>query len=309
MQQTGFANLRPFRNLYCSAVECGLSEFCKVEQIAPLSDEELMQICEYVIAKNKQSGVKELFLKLPKFINIFDLFEKYELTGKVIISGLQIESIESKFITSGKIIIEIESLADFDENVLNKLAHFVGDYNLPVLLNLGDNLEEVGKVANKYKMSPTELAESFGFLDRKCYARGLNFVDKDDQLLLKNYDVTLILSPRSDGEEGKGFVNNYNLIYHDLSFGFGSGKCYNVDMLAEGKLSILNTSNLMNESGLVKCDKILDALSCETGEIQIPFDEDALFETILDKKVNLLNIDESLKVNAKKIAQKLKEKN
>lgn len=311
MQQRATRKLKPFKNYYCEALPCGIGKFYnfKKEDEEKLSPVEVKTLCEMAIAKNAIAGVKEIFLKLPYFVELDDLFEKYGLKGKIVLPATQFSIVPTKALVGDKLIIEIESFVDLNDNFLNDLANFVGDEKLEVLINLGDNLAEVGKVVTRFNISPTELAESYGFLDRKCYVRGLNHVDKDDLLLLKNYDAFGIITPRDDGQHGRGFINNYNLTYNDFLFGFGSGGCYNIDMLAEGKLSSLNTSNLMSEGNVLDYSKVLDALSCERGEIEVEFDSDALGQTILDEKICLGRLEEKLIEEVKKIAKKLKEKN
>lgn len=311
MQQRETRKLKPFKNYYCEALSCGVGKYYKFkkEDEGKLTLDEVRTLAEMAILKNSLAGVKELYLKLPYFVEIEDLFEKYGLQGKIILPATQIMNIPTKALVGDRLMIEIESFVDLNDDFLTDLANFVGDERLEVILNLGESLEEVGKVVNRFNMSPTELAESYGFLDRKCYVKGLNHVDKDDLLLLNNYDAFGIITPRDDGEHGRGGVNNYNLIYHEFPFGFGSGECYNIDMLAEGKLSCLNTANLMSESGLVGLDRILEALSCNSGQIEVDFENDALDDSILEERVCLGSIDEKLTDKVKKIGKKLKEKN
>lgn len=311
MQQRKTRKLKPFKNYYCEAIPCGVGKFYKFkkEDEGELSPDEVRILAEMGILKNSLGGVKEVYLKLPYFVEVDDLFDKYNMQGKIILPATQIFNIPTKALVGDRLILEIESFSELSDNFLNDLANFVGDEKIDVILNLGDNLEEVGKVVNRFNMSPTELAESYGFLDRKCYVRGLNHVDKDDLLLLKSYNAFAILTPRDDGEKGKGFVNNYNLIYHEFRFGFGSGGCYNIDMLAEGKLSCLNTANLMSRGGIVESEIILEALSYHSGQIEVEFDNGALDETILEERVCLGRLDEGLTDKVKQIAKKLKEKN
>ena len=150
------------------------------------------------------------------------------------------------------------------------------------------------------------MLESFGFLDRKCLLYGLNFVDKEDQKLICDYDKTCIFSPRSDGEEGKGGINLYNFIYNKIKFGFSSGRCYNIDMLAEGKLAIINTNNLMYDNSLIDSQKVLESLE-DSGQLEIDFDDEEPLENLLDKRVELEE-DEFNIEKVKEIVKKIKER-
>ena len=311
MQQGNSITLSPFKNYYCEALPCSLGKYCDFEPADEnrLSREDIKTLCDYTLAQNALAGVKEIFVKLPYYVDIENLFEKYKMLGKIIVPALQIESILTKALAGEKLVIEIDNFSDLTDEVLSKIADFVGSQDLPTILNLGDNLTEVGKVVNKFKMSPTELAESYGFLDRQCFVRGVNHVDKDDLLLLKNYDAFIIVMPRDDATYGKGFVNGYNLIYHGLSFGFGSGKCYNIDMLGEGRLHCQNTANLLSKGGLISFHDTLQALSCGGGQIEVTFDCDARRESLLEEKVCLGKPDRELTDKVKQIAKRLKEKN
>lgn len=310
MQQRNYIKLAPFQNFYCEVLPCALSEFyiCSPNDEKLLSDDEVKTLCEYVIEKNLLAGGKEVFLKIPRYVCVEDLFEKYNINGKIILPALEICSLPVKALVGDKLLFEIESFSDLSDGFLTDLANFVGDKSISMLINLGDDLTEVGKVVNRFKMTPTQLCESYGFLDRKCYVRGLNHVDKDDLAILTNYDVMAILTPRDDASQGKGFINNYNLIYNCFPFGFGSGKCYNIDMLAEGRLSCQNTSNLLSQGGLIKCDDILKALSCGDKVIEIEFDCDAREETILEKHICLGKSNLVIQDKVKQIMKKLKEK-
>lgn len=310
MQQNEGRILKPFINYYCDALPCGVGEYylLKADDERRLSEGDIKVLCEVAISKNVLAGVRELYLKLPHYIDISDLFDKYKINGKIILPATEIALIPTKALVGNGLIIEIQDFSDLSDGLLNDIANFVGDEDIPVLLNLGDDLTEVGRVTNKFHMSPTELAESYGFLDRKCFVRGLNHVDKDDLNLVKNYNGFALLTPRSDAREGRGMVNIYHLINNQIKFGFGSGKCYNIDMIAEGRLSVQNTCSLLSDKDVIGWRDISPALSCGEGQLQIPFDEDMRDEVILEMRVNLGEIEERLIQKVKEIVRKLKEK-
>lgn len=311
--------LKLLKNCYCDAVGLALSEFFDVWSIDDENDilknlniEQLHSICEYAILKNKIGGVGELNLKVPIPEIARPFFDKYEIDGKEILSARLIDGFSARDFVGGRIILEVENLLEYGDDYLSKTVDFSATVGLPVLIKMGQTLEEVGKVVNKFDMSPAEVLEDYGFLDRECYIYGLNFLDKEDQRLLKNYNTTLILSPRDDGESGRGAINLYNLIFNDLKFAFSSGKCYNVDMFSEGKLAIINTSNLMYERGLVSTKDVLEALQGRGGKLMINLDNECM-DTILDTKIEIENDAfknrlYELRKEVKLIAEKLKEK-
>lgn len=319
MQNT--KKLHLFKNAYCDAIGLAIGEFIDVRCIEDdnyfiniLSGEDIDKICEYAVLKNKIAGVGELFLKVPKLNNSSNYFEKYEIWGREIISARQIDDLSVKELSGEHLIIEVENLLEYNEDYLSKIVDFLAIKNIPVLIKMGQTLEEVGKIVNKFNLSPAEVLEDFGFLDRKCYIYGLNFLDKEDQKLLTRYDVSLILSPKDDGESGRGAINLYNFIFNGLKFVFSSGKCYNIDMFLEGKLALHNTANLMYERGLVEVDDVLISLQSECGQLSIELDEETQKECVLDNKVELndnklktrlFELRKEIKLIAKKIKEKI----
>ncbi len=302
--------INSFKNYYCDALYCSLGEFIDVfdnfnedEILKRLTTKDVKSLCEYAVVKNKIAGVGELYLKVPYPLVGREALGKYGLVGKEILSAKTMESLTTKDILGGQLMLMVEDLLDYKEDFLARLSDFLGRLNMTVMICLGQTLEEVGKIVNKFGHSPCEILEDFGFLDRECYIYGLNFIDKDDQKLLSKYDTTLIFSPRSDGEEGKGGINLYNFIYNRLKFGFSSGKCYNIDMLGEAKLASINTNNLMYERGLVKENELLDALSTNDEKMQL--NVSLISSHILDSRIEIL--DEKLKEDYLKLREQIKE--
>ena len=292
--------IKPFRNLYCDAIACSLGKYMNVYDIDEnqilnlISLDEVETLIEYAVLKNKLAGVGELNIKVPEVGLGRKFLDKYQIRGKEILSARQMSTLTAGEVVGGRIGFDIENLLDYAEGFLAELSDFTGRLDIPIFISLGRDIEEVGKLVNRYNMSPADVLESFGFLDRECFLYGLNYIDKDDQKLLKTYDKTIVFMPKNDGEEGKGAINLFNFVYNGLKFCFSSGKCYNVDMLGEVKLAITNTSNLMHERGLLSNENLLSALQVEEGEeeVEIPMDESEKEDNIFDKKV--LNIKESL---------------
>ncbi len=310
--------IKSFKNYFCDAISCSLGEFIDVydsqfdedELLSKLSKEEINIICQYAIVKNKIAGVGELYLKVPIASIGREALEMFEMCGKVIISAKQKEDLTTNDFVGDRVILYIEDLLDYKEGALSDIADFLGRTDMPVIINLGRTLEEVGKLVNRYGKSPVEVLEDFGYLDRECYVYGLNFIDKDDQKLLSSYNANIIFSPRSDGEEGRGAINLYNFIYNRLKFVFSSGKCYNIDMLAEGKLARINTNNLMYEKGLIKDEELLEALVTQNGENNFEIDNFALKNCLFDKKIEISQFNEKylmLRERIKEIINKIKE--
>ena len=315
MQEKTKQKIKSFKNYYCDALYCALGEFFDKEKIdeilnsKTLTQQQVKQLCEYAVIKNKIAGVTFLNLKVPDFGYGIELLEKYNMNGHEIVSANLMNCMPSKALVGQRLMLEVESLLEYNENFLSDLSDLSAKIDIPIIFALGQDLEEVGKIVNKFKMSPVQTLESFGFLDRECYVLGLNFIDKDDQKLMRDYGATCIFSPCCDGEEGKGAINLYNFIYNDLKFRFSSRRNYNIDMLKECWLAMVNTSNLMFEKDLIKIEDLLQAVFDKNGiDIEISTGEYERKEGLLNKKIKL-NIEdfENVYKNVEKLVFQLKD--
>lgn len=304
--------IKKFLNYYCDGYPCALGEFLGIlgcqevqEKVASFTGEERNTLIEYAILKNIGAGVGEVNIKTQDIQGTLSLLDKYHLKGKAIISAKDYCTLTTNDLIGGRVILDIESLLDYNADLLSQISDFSARADIPLAINLSSDLEEIGKLVNLYSLSPAEVLESFGLLDRECFVYGLNYLDKDDQKLIKRYEKMCIFSPQSDGLQGKGAINLYNFIFNQLKFGFSSGKCYNIDMLLEGLLAEINTSNLMHEGGIVKAEEILKPL--QSGEEKLAVDYESE-EGLLCKKIEL-NREElaMLKEKTKEIARKIKE--
>lgn len=316
MQNETTTKLKLFQNGYCDAISCALSGLLEVDEKVRdyaenhLSDSEIQLLCDYSALLNKIAGVAEVNLKVPRVRKGIEALEKYGLQGYEILDANYANGLKSSDLLGGRLMLEISNLQEHNAGSLAEISDFCGLTHIPILIHFGRDLESVGKIVNKFSLSPASLLEEYGFLDRQCYLYGMNYIDKDDQILLTNYNPTLILAPKSDAYQGKGGINLYNLIYNRLKFVFSSGNCYNIDMLKEGLLALLNTNNLMNDASLVEKTEILSALCVENGE-NIAIDckkENVLEEKFVSKDQSLHDEMKSLKEKIKEIANKIKEK-
>lgn len=312
--------LKKLKNAYCDAIGLALTEFLDIRNVDEtdilkiLTKEDLEVMCEYAVIKNILAGVGEVNIKTPLPNTAIKYIDEYNLKGKEVLSANIIDSLSAGDLVGDRIIIEVESLLNYTESYLSHIVDFCATTETPVLIKLGQSLYEVGKVVSQFNHSPAEVLEEYGFLDRSCYLLGMNFIDKEDQKLLKKYSPTLILTPIDDAEEGRGAINLYNLNFNTLKFVFSSGKCYNVDMFAEGRLAIYNTSNLMYDGRLVDAESVLQSLQSDNGNLQVDYESDCRKATILDKKIvvedaklqtKLLNLREKIKQIANKIKEKI----
>lgn len=306
-----------FTNLYCDGISCALSEFVTVpkdfDACKNLSPDDCQTLVEYAAMKNKVAGVGHLYIKVPNYGIGKKALEKFVMTGCEIIDAHQIQNLPTSAMIGESTIVEIADLLDFQQNALSDIADTVARAELPLMIDFGSDLEKVGRLVNLYKMSPAQVLESFGFLDRKCFLRGLNFIDKDDQKLIREYAATCIFTPSDDGMYGRGAINLYSFACNKLKFGFGSGTHYNIDMLAECQLSLYNTANLMFEPNLLAPKDLLAAISNGVAPADIAEklgSQPCASELhMFDKRVELSQFYQSdLREKAQEISYKLKEK-
>ena len=135
MQQRYFVTLTPFKNYYCEALPCALGKYYELspDDEKLLNETEIKTLCEYAIMKNVIAGVKEVYLKLPHYVEIDDLFDKHKVKGKIILPALEICLLPMKALVGDKLIFEIESFSDLTDAFLGDFADFVGDKDLPVI--------------------------------------------------------------------------------------------------------------------------------------------------------------------------------
>ncbi len=289
MRNEDYIKLKGFKNCYCDGIACAIGEFVDVyssfdeqELLDRLSGEELQLLIDYAVLKNKIAGVEFVNIKVPSAGLGKTALDKFHLQGNEVLSARLMPNLSANNLVGGRLILHVEDMLDYEEGYLENVSDFCGRTETPVMITIGDNLERVGKLVNRYNKSPVEIVEDFGFLDRECYLNGLNFLDKEDQKLLMEYKPTLILSPRDDGEAGKGAINLFNFIYNRLKFVFSNGKCYNIDMLGEAKLALVNTQNLMYSRDLIKEETLLESLQSESGEVEIPLDKESKTSCLFD---------------------------
>ncbi len=304
--------LKGFQNYFCDGIASVLGEYLDVytdynedKILEKISIEDLKTIVEYAVLKNKVAGVKFLNIKVPVSKIGREALEKFDLEGNEVLSARIMPNLTTKDLLGGNLFLHIEDLLDYEEGYLESISDFCGRTETPIIITICQDLKEVGKLVNKYNKSPVEILEDFGFLDRECYLQGLNFLDKEDQKLLKQYNPTLILSPRDDGESGRGAINLFNFIYNRLKFVFSSGRCYNIDMLGEAKLANINTQNLMFSRGLIKEESLLESLQYKKGENEIPLEIESNLHCIFDCKYE--NKDEKLLAQLSLYRKKIKE--
>ena len=119
---------------------------------------------------------------------------------------------------------------------LKECKKLADELDLPIHVHFSENESEVKGIIDSYQTSPIQALEELGFLDRKLILAHATFISKEDQLLLKDKDVSFVHNPVSNlnlgcgiaditsyrnnhinvclGTDGQGSGNNMNLFYH-----------------------------------------------------------------------------------------------
>ncbi len=293
MQQVKVSREKSYYNCYCDAIRTALNCFLPVEESEALleevnfSNEELLTLARFALALNSRAGVGKVNLSVPN-ADILPYFEEFGLEGKVILPFEAIGSLKTSDYVGGRVAMEVKSLLDEDEKTLSAISDLSGKMKLPVFIGFGRTLEEVGRISQKYNLSPARVLEDFGFLDRKCYLLGCNFIDKDDFDIIYSYGGKVILTPRCDMMLGRGAVNLYSLENKGISFRFASESYPFIDMANEAEIARGNTSNLLYERGLISTESLLKALLLEEEDSERSIEKDKVFPL-----ENVFKIDEN----------------
>lgn len=285
MQQVNFSNKSTsfgYRNLYCDPIALLAWQFLPFDQVQLHRREHtwnrnlLETAYEYTILKNKEAGVAELFLKVQSDLvqPVFGWLKQYSLNGTCLLSEL--EKLPD-IVSFGQCALLVENMDEKTESELDAYSLAAGEKGIPVMVQFGDSLEQMGRLDSMYNMSPARVLEHFGFLDRQCFLCGCNYLDKDDAMFLSNYQPTCVLTPRADMLLGKGNVNLELLLHAGLPIAFGSGGYPEIDLLKEGMLAIGETANLLNE----KPTNLVDVLhSLQYGSKDFIRDERTAFSYV-----------------------------
>ena len=251
-----------FKNCYCDAA-------CFAQGAKPLKfwqKDELLLLYEYVIAKNFTSGVKELWIVNDFNLDLSPLAQKYSMKIKSIVKMENINALASSMLVNDGVVIEVDKLEELGEREASEIVSFSARLNIPLLVHFGQDLYSLGALDKKYRMPPERVLEELGFLDRKCYLFGCNYLDKDALSLFENYEVEYIFSPLDDGENGRGFLNfklYENKVCHLASRGGEIGMTANANFLR------LSTNNLLSSAEMIALSSYGRLLPFESDDDEI----------------------------------------
>ena len=116
----------------------------------------------------------------------------------------------------------------------------------------------MGECDKLYNMSPVEFLESMGILDRKCIIAGCEYLEKDEMLILKNYDSTICLNVSNAFIEGVGFAPIYSMLNHNINICVGLTDSARPNIFREMFLLAHTQSAVLNIPHLLKIKSIID---------------------------------------------------
>jgi hypothetical protein len=282
MQQVKVSREKSYYNCYCDAIRTALNCFLPVEESERLleedlfSKEELLTLSKFALVLNSRADVGKVNLSAPN-ADILPFFEEFGLDGRVILPYEAIPSLKTSDFVGGRVALEVKSLLENDEKTISDISDLSGKMKIPVFINFGRTLEEVGLLSSRYNSSPARLLEDFGFLDRECYLLGCNFIDKDDLDIISSYGGKVVLTPRSDMMKGCGAVNLYSIENKGIEYGFGNQSYPQIDMANEAEIARGNTANLLYERGLISTESLLKALLLEEEDSERSIEKDKVF--------------------------------
>lgn len=228
-------------------------------------------LCEWGALKNYLSGVGEVNLRCENAKNAQNALKKWNMSGSAVVDGLTA-------IKRGErdCIVLLDDILSLSEKQLGDIALYCGKHKLPVLINYGRSLYEMGTIDKTFNLSPARFLEEMGFLDRKCALLGANHLDKDDLEILSQYEAKIVLTPQEDGLLGRSAVNLAPMLAKSIELGFASGAFPYVNMLAEVNLAAFNTSSAMNDSTLAQRAALAKCVGATDGDIEAKTLQNAL---------------------------------
>ena len=116
-----------------------------------------------------------------------------------------------------KPILYAHSIYSCDESQYAELVKYSKKHNLTITTHLSETLKEVGECYTKYQMTPVELLESYGVLDRNTLLAHCVHCDKDDVQIMKNYNVNVTSCPSSNLIIGSGIAPIYSYTKNNIN--------------------------------------------------------------------------------------------
>lgn len=237
-----------FANFYCDPLSL-IAEKERHEKLSTFTNQDIFSLYEYAFAKNYKAGVKDVYCVNNDMIDLSILAVKYNLNIKNIVGAENIFKIPSSFLVGNNLIVELKNIEEYNDSFLSDVMSFCAKLNLSILIEFGRDLNSLGKLSSRYNKEPEKVLEDFGFLDKKCFLLGCNYLDKDAISLFDSYDIEYIFTPLADGEKGRGFLN-FKLFENKVCH-IGTESVQNIDLIKEIDFLRLETNNLLCRNNLI----------------------------------------------------------
>lgn len=249
-----------------------------------LSDEEvyystLLGIMEYV--RGGITCVEECYGRLAPVVRAF------ETTGMRARIGIgfpyvnqdeemplekQLEMVES---AGQKAVCYAHSVYGTSEENFEKLITFARKNNLGVSAHLSETLGEVGDCSVKNNdITPPELLEDFGFLDRGATLYHCVHCDKDDLDILANYGASVVSCPASNLKLASGIAPLWAMVQKGINVALGTDGAYSnnaLDMFREMFLSATLQKVVLYSADVMSASVVLD-MATKNGAKALGFD-------------------------------------
>lgn len=252
-------HLKSYKNSFADVEKSVMFEFVGVQSALGLIEEgeekaflkdQVLDMNRYFVLSNLMADTKEITLYSIYPQLAIKAMEEFGMNGKVLFDAqLLLTGKNFDALFKGKTNIKgayfIDDILKYSQTQLSAISDALAKQQAEVYINFYRTLNEAGTLDNIFKKSPAKVLEDFGFLDRKIHLVGCNFLDKDDALILAQYNVDIISTPLADMMLGRGAINLQSILASGLSVHLGSGEYPYPDMLQEGKIALGNTANLM----------------------------------------------------------------
>lgn len=214
------------------------------------------QEAEKRILQNVSVGVTDFIVISDDLISMRFILKRLGVNWKIALpSNFDIEALEN--IEKDRFLLYCEPAVD-EEDVLEKISDFAGKNNLNVYIKLFEDLQKTGELNSKTSTLPINYVESLGLLDRGGYLSGAICSDKEDYMLLNQYDFSVVIRPIADLRKGKGLSNVVQIANADLKVDVGSADenkfmpFQNMRTMLLGMKGMLTDENAITEKETLK---------------------------------------------------------
>jgi 5-methylthioadenosine/S-adenosylhomocysteine deaminase len=126
------------------------------------------------------------------------------------------------------------------EELLLQSKKMAEKYDLPLQIHLAETQDEVKKLMNEKKWTPTKFLDEINFLNERLIAAHCVWLTKDDIHLLQENNVKIAHNPSSNLKLGSGVMDYKNISKYDIIISIGTDGAAsnnNLSMLEELRLA------------------------------------------------------------------------